>query len=65
MNQDFLSLTAAARILGVHWQTLQRWIDDGEGPRCFRKKNPRRDTIRILRKDLESFIDANSKGGVK
>lgn len=61
-----LSCRQAAMRIGVGPQTLQRWIDLGEGPRAFIKVHPvkggTRRTIRIMPEDLERFINANSKG---
>jgi excisionase family DNA binding protein len=57
-----LTLRKAAACLGVHHATLGRWIRDGEGPRAFIKRG-RRNCVRIQQRDLDAYIQRNSKGG--
>ena len=57
-----LTLRQAAKVLGVHHETLRRWICDGEGPKAFIKPG-RRSVIRIQQHDLDEFIRRYSRGG--
>jgi len=51
---NWLSLSQAARILGVHPTTLRRWSDEGT-IRCLRTPGGHR---RFLQGDLEAFLEA-------
>ena len=53
----WLTLTPAARILGVHATTLRRWADDGE-VRCLRTPGGHR---RFLEEDLGAFVSAREQ----
>lgn len=53
----WLTLTQAARILGVHATTLRRWADDGE-IRCLRTPGGHR---RFLEEDLNAFVSAREQ----
>lgn len=50
----WLSLSQAARILGIHPTTLRRWSDEG-AIRCLRTPGGHR---RFLRRDLDAFLEA-------
>jgi predicted site-specific integrase-resolvase len=56
------SLRQAAIKLGVHYTTLRRWIQLGTGPKALIKRNAKRSTYRISAKDLDEFVQRNSKG---
>lgn len=59
-----LSIRAGARELGLHHQTLSRWITDGIGPRAFRYVHPTgRVTVRINAVDWLSFKQKHLRGG--
>jgi len=32
--EQLVKITDAAEQLGIHYQTLRRWVRDGRGPRC-------------------------------
>lgn len=53
----WLTLTQAARLLGVHPITLRRWVDSGE-IRCLRTPGGHR---RFQEQDLRAFLDARGQ----
>ena len=53
----WLTLTQAARLLGVHSITLRRWADSGE-IRCLRTPGGHR---RFLEEDLRAFLDVRGQ----
>lgn len=57
-----MTVTQAAKIMGIHPTTLIRWIDMGEGPRAFVKQGVKGRTIRIRDCDFEAWYRSNSKG---
>jgi excisionase family DNA binding protein len=57
-----LTARQAALEIGVHPSTLLRWIDLGEGPRCFVKPGPRSRTVRIRREDWEAWLRQHAVG---
>lgn len=50
---NWLSLSQAARMLGIHPTTLRRWSDEG-AIRCLRTPGGHR---RFLRRDLDAFLE--------
>ncbi len=63
MATKALSLRKAALKLGIHHNTLKKWIVDGEGPKAFVKPGVHRDVIRIMPEELDRYIRVNSLGG--
>ena len=57
-----ITLSEAARRIGIHPATLKRWIEDGEGPPALIKRGHAKDTIRIQPTKLEDWIERNSRG---
>ena len=53
----WLTVTQAARILGVHATTLRRWADDGD-VRCLRTPGGHR---RFLEDDVNAFLNAGGQ----
>lgn len=51
---DRLNLTESARLLGVHTETLRRWLDEKRIPHT--RLSSRK--VHINREDLEAFIAA-------
>jgi predicted adenylyl cyclase CyaB len=50
MSSSFLTIKEAAQVLGVHWQTVRNYIDQGKLPAHRMGK-----LVRILKEDLEAF----------
>jgi excisionase family DNA binding protein len=56
-SPNWLTLSQAAEILGVHATTLRRWADEGQ-IRCMRTPGGHR---RFLEQDLRSFVRSQTK----
>ncbi|MGD2105785.1 MAG: helix-turn-helix domain-containing protein, partial [Anaerolineae bacterium] len=54
---NWLSLSQAARILGIHPTTLRRWSDEG-AIRCLRTPGGHR---RFLQRDLIAFLETQTE----
>lgn len=57
LHSNWLSLSEAADLLGVHPGTLRRWSNDGE-IRCTRTPGGHR---RFLEEDIQSFLEAREE----
>lgn len=59
-----LTLQEAAERLQVNERTLRRWINTGEGPRCFRgPARGRGHVLRFFEAHLVDWIERYSTGG--
>ncbi len=58
-NGTMLSVREAAEMLGVHENTLRRWVDEGMLP--VYRYGPRKDR-RVRRTDLERFLEQHKQG---
>lgn len=59
----FIRIKAAAKILDIHHQTLQRWISEGRGPPVQRFGKGKNRTIRIIYPKFLEWIENPKRPG--